>query len=290
MAKASQRLTQRERQCRQVARDKAKRKRMGALMLRVRIAGAVVLAACLVTAGAWEYFGHGVSRTTQAALDRVYQATGRLGYTVQALYLDGRGRTPLAEVEQAIAVNTGDPIFGVSLSDIRGRLEALPTVKRAEVARALPNTISVRLIERQPVAVWQHGGKLSLIDDEGVTMNDLALADYPDLPLVLGEGAPKRVTEALNLWDAQPALKPLVMAMTRVGDRRWNVRMKNGTEVKLPEENASAAWAKLAQLQHEQKLLERAVRSVDMREQGRMFLKLVPVQPPALDKATARET
>jgi hypothetical protein len=44
---------------------------------------------------------------------------------------------------------------------------------------------------------------------------------------------------------AEPALAKRFVAAVYVGERRWNVRLSPGIEVKLPEENPAAAWKTL---------------------------------------------
>lgn len=277
-------LTKRERECKRIAREKAVRKHMSVWWRRACYAGMGVAGCAVIGLSAWEYFDKGISRTAERIVDGGYQLTARAGFSVTSMYLEGRSRTPIADVNFALGVKRGDPILGLPLEDIRARLEALPTVKFAAIERALPGTIHVRLEEREPVAVWQHDGQLSLIDDEGKAMNDLALADFPELPLVIGAGAPKHVTEVLALLAAEPTIAPQVAAALRVSDRRWNMRLKNGIEVKLPEENARDAWTRVAQLERSQGILTRGVKSVDLRQPGRTVVKL----PAAA--ATAKET
>jgi len=56
---------------------------------------------------------------------------------------------------------------------LKARLEAMPWVREAEIERLLPDTIFVRLDERQPLAFWQRQGKLVLIDRDGYEIYDL---------------------------------------------------------------------------------------------------------------------
>lgn len=283
-------LTQRERQCKKVAREKAARKLLYGCWLRVRFGLGAAVLGLVLAAGVWECGWGGVTRAAETATQRVWKMTARAGFTVQTMYLEGRARTPLKDVQTALAIRKGQPILALPLEEARTRLEALPTVKYASIERALPGTLYVKLIERDPVALWQHGGKLSLIDDEGTAMNDLELKDYQGLPVVTGEGAPGHVGEVLALLSAQPELRDKVEAAMRMGDRRWNLRLRGGIEIKLPERGALEAWNRVAQLEREQKLLGRAVRSVDLRAPDRMYIRLAPNMVPTASPVSSRET
>jgi cell division protein FtsQ len=76
-----------------------------------------------------------------------------------------------------------------------------------------------------------------------------------------------------------------VVAVTRVGDRRWNVHLDNRVEVWLPERDVLAAWRLLAEKAREDALLERAVTVIDLRFlPERLRLRLDP------DALEARQT
>lgn len=288
--KEAPQLTQRERESLKASHDKAARKKREALMRRVRWVSAGIGGVAGIAASLWLWLGGGFAELYDGAASAFYRRTAAMGYTVQATYLEGRSRTPMAEVTEALGFRKGDPILKLSLSEMRERLEAIPTVKEAAVERALPHSLHIRIIEREPVAIWQHEGKQALIDEEGAVMNDRSLAEYASLPLVVGEGAPKHVKEALALIAQEAELKPLVSAMVRVGDRRWNVKLKQGIEVKLPQDGADKAWQKIAKMQREQQLLMRDIRAIDLREGERTTIRLSPVPAPLPGPASARET
>ncbi len=140
----------------------------------------------------------------------------------------------------------------------------------------------IRIEEREPVAIWQYKGKKSLIDDKGVVMGGLDIRPYKSLPLIVGEGAPQNVEKLIELLKSQPELAKRFTAAVWVGDRRWNMKLKpkleeagaEDIEVQLPEEEALAAWKKLADLQQKEKLLDRDVKVIDLRIEGRLFIKL----------------
>lgn len=283
-------LTQRERQCIKVAREKALRKSVHVCWTRVRIVLGAALVGLVVSAGVWEYWAQGVSRSAEQTITGMWRLTARAGYKLQTVYLDGRSRTSVKEVDSALDIKKGSPILALPLDELRAKLEALPTVKHAAIERALPGSLYVHLVERDPVAIWQNEGKLALIDDEGTVMNDLDLDDYRELPLVIGKGAPAHVKEALELLAAQKTLAPKVTAVVRVGERRWNMLLSGGVEVKLPEKNPLEAWERVATMAEEDKLLNRAIRSVDLREPTRMYIRLAPQAVPDSAPVSARAT
>lgn len=290
MGKRDDSLTPRQRQSQQIMRDKAAKKRRKIIMRKVFLIGGGVLGVLLLSGGTWAWKSGAAARAAQAVSNSAYGLTAKAGFSLQSLYLEGRNRTSMESIEKALGVKKGDPILQLSIIELRQRLESIESVKFAAVERALPGTLYVRIVEREPVALWQHEGKIALVDDNGIVMNGIDSTPYRKLPLIIGDGAPKHVGELIALLTSQPGLTKHFVAATWVGDRRWNVRLTGNLDVKLPENGATDAWKRLADLQSKQQLLERDIKEIDLRLEGRMFIKLAPEDMPGKPARNARET
>ena len=282
-------LTARQRQSQQIMRQKAAMKKRQAFMRKLRI-GLLVAGVVVALAGsAWGWKVGVVGRVVTAASDAFYNMTARAGFSVQAMYLEGRNRTPMSEIDAALGIKKGAPILRLSLDEARANLEKIESVRFAAVERALPGALYVRIVEREPVAMWQHQGKMALVDDNGVVMNGLDVEPYKNLPLIVGDDAPNHVAELMDILAQAPELAKRFSSAIRMGGRRWNIRLAGNVEIKLPEEAPAQAWKRLAELQTKEQLLDRDVKVIDLRVEDRLFIKLAPdVQP---QKAgNARET
>ena len=235
--------------------------------------------------------GGGVVLARQGALprlagsfgDAMLSASGTLGLKVRQILVEGRARVPAPTVMANLGVHRGMPILGVGVGELRARLEAIPWIESAIVERRLPDTIFVRLVERQPLALWQHNGRFSVIDAKGVVVQD-EVGEFANLPIVVGEDAPAHAESLLLLLATEPDLQKRVTAAIRVGGRRWNLKLDNGIDVRLPEEDAASAWSRLAALERENKLLSRDVVAVDLRLPDRLIVRVgadaAPAAPP----------
>ncbi len=164
------------------------------------------------------------------------------------------------------------PFFDVA--EARARLEADPLVKQASVRKLYPNRIVIDIVERTPYAVWQKDGDVHAIAADGAPIDEVSDGRYADLPFVVGEGANERVREFVALLQAMDELQPRVEAGVLVDQRRWNLRLKSGVDVKLPEDNPESAIADLLRLERQSRILERDVLAVDLRVPGRVFVRL----------------
>ena len=164
------------------------------------------------------------------------------------------------------------PFFDVA--EAKARLEADPLIKQASVRKLYPNQVVIEIVERTPYAVWQKDGDVSAIAADGAPIDEVADGRYADLPFVVGEGANGRVREYVQLLDAMAELKPRVEAGVLVGQRRWNLRLRSGVDVKLPENNPQAAIAELLSLQRQSRILDKDMLALDFRVPGRVFVRL----------------
>lgn len=221
-------------------------------------------------------------RDVTAALGGLGEATG---LQVNAVILEGRRNTPRDMIVAALGVSRGDPILDFSPEGARQRLETIAWVQRAHVERHLPSTIVVRIEERQPFAIWQNSGRFVIIDAAGKVVATERLDQFGSLPLLVGPGA-DTAGAALHAEIARHAeIRQRVQAMVRVQERRWNLRLHNGTDVLLPEGAEKAALDRLAELQQEARLLDRPLAAIDLRLPDRLVLRPTrqaePAEPPA---------
>lgn len=233
----------------------------------------------LVLIGFVGLYGLSVGGHVQAARDAVAEQANQLlalsGFSIQDVRVTGRAHTRKDDLLAAVGVERDDPIFGFDTETARQRIERLGWVDTATVTRLLPDTIRIEIAEREPFALWQRGGELSLIDAAGRPITDEGVQDFAHLPFIVGFGAPREAPALLKLMRAeQPQLLQRVRAFVRVGDRRWNLRLENGVDVKLPETGVSAALATLVAHDTKHRILSRDIVAVDLRLPDRVSVEL----------------
>lgn len=211
------------------------------------------------------------------------------GLVVQEVVLEGQQNAPVALVREAIAVRRGDPILGFDPHAAKERLEMIAWVERAHVERHLSGTIRVRLEERRPFAFWQRDGRISVIDREGRVVATENIGQFGRLPLVVGAGAERVAGPMIDLVLATPVVMERTHALVRISERRWNLRLRNGTDVLLPEGQEAAALARLAELHQRQNLMDRPLAAIDLRLPDKLVLRTQqPGQPATPDPNVQR--
>ncbi len=223
---------------------------------------------------------------------RAWQATARAaaqaGFEVRHVDVHGVATGPRLAVIAAALEGPTNSMLLVDLAAARARLLALPWVADASVARRLPDTMIVDVVERRPVALWQFRHRLAAIDRTGVPLTGDRLERFSALPLVVGADANRHVAELLGLLAAAPRLAAEVDAATFVGTRRWDLRFRSGETLVLPEGAAApTALARFDALDRKTGLIGHGYTRFDLRVPGQMTVRVAaPVKPPA--KAPAR--
>lgn len=277
------------------ARNSAKKKRKGddagfewraavdALLQRLRTGAALALGAAAIVGAiafvvmwAGGYLGSFADGVAGAAGDGARSA----GYEVARVTIVGRKETDPVDIEEAIGPLVGASILSVDLDSIRNRVEALGWVEAAAVRRLLPDTVQVSIRERTPSAVWQNKGALHLIDRSGVIIRPVFGPEYANLPLIVGAGAPEAASEILPALARRPALMERATALTRVSKRRWDVRLRSGADLKLPEEGVGRALDTLERLQDTQALLDQPLEYINLLDPDRMVVRRKGEQAP----------
>ncbi len=201
-------------------------------------------------------------------------AARAFGFGVDVVTVSGATHMNEKRILSIAGISARNSLPFFDAASARARLEADPLVKQASVRKLYPNQIVVEIVERTPYGVWQKDGQVHAIAADGAWIDDVTDGRYIDLPFVVGEGANVRVREFTVLLDAMEELRPRVAAGILVGQRNWDLKLKSGVEVKLPEDDPKAAIATLLRLQRQSRLLDRDVLALDLRTPGRMFVRL----------------
>ena len=254
---------------------------------RRRLLSLGIAAAVLAPLGGGGFAAHRLGwdmRALETLSSQALALSAKTGLAIADIEVEGRHRTSAESILAALGVGRGTPILALSPARAKARLETIPWVRSAAVERRLPDTLYVRIVERRPLALWQHNGKFELVDREGAVLPVPRLDEFAGLVVLVGEDAPKEGAGLVEMLASEAELAHRVAAAVRVGGRRWNLHLDNGIDIQLPEENPTAAWHELARLDRTDGLLEREVRRVDFRLPDRLVVQTPPAKTPSAKK------
>lgn len=197
-----------------------------------------------------------------------------LGFAIGDVQVSGVVDVNPTELMQIAGIDPRGSLPFFDAARARERLMAVPLIKEATVRKLYPNALSITVVEREPYALWQNHGEVFVVAADGTPIERFGDLRFARLPMVVGEGANKKAGAFVKLLEAAPDLRSRVRAGILVGERRWTVKFDNGVDVRLPEEHAPRAFARLSALVREQKILDRDILAIDLRMPDRVVLRL----------------
>jgi cell division protein FtsQ len=197
-----------------------------------------------------------------------------VGFRITTVIINGRKQLSQDEVLAIGGINGRSSLLFLDAATVRDRLKANPWIADATILKLYPGQLQIDIVERTAFALWQQDGQLSLIADDGAVLEPYVSRRFFTLPLVVGKGAATRAKDFLALLDRYPQVRSVTKAAVLVGERRWNLRLKDDLDVRLPENDVGNALAALSKLDKEDKLFSRDIVAIDMRLPDRLTVQL----------------
>ena len=191
--------------------------------------------------------------------------TGNAGLNLQIIEVEGRANIPSDVLLEVSQLRRGQPLYSIDLNTLHERLSAIGWVEHVTVERRMPSTIYIELQERVPVALIQTRAGHELIDQSGAIITGADAEDFTHLTVVSGKGAATQAGPMLDLLRTEPELFANVWAISLQSGRRWDVHLRNGINVRLPEVDPRTAWSRLAMMDHSKNITRRDLAVIDLR-------------------------
>ena len=254
---------------------------------RVGIAATVLMLLGSVALGVVK--GDHLEELTEFVSDTRNAAANAAGFRIASVTLNGRKQLTQDEILAIGGVNGRSSLLFLDAATVRDRLKANPWIADANVLKLYPDRLQIEVTERKAFALWQQDGRLAVVADDGAVLENYVSSRFTTLPLVVGKGADTRARDFLALLDRYPQVRAVTRAAILVGERRWNLRLKDGVDVRLPENDVGNALAMLSQLDKEDHLFSKDIVAIDMRLSDRLTVRLSEDAAKARDELFAKE-
>jgi cell division septal protein FtsQ len=250
-----------------VARLRRNQRRIHAQRLLVILRGAG-LAAALVAGGVWAY--------------RHTQSNER--FAVRTIEIDGAVHTPREALDRVTQEYVGLNLFQIDIARVQRDLGHLGWVRRIDIEKNLPDTLRIKISERQPVALVRNGDRLLYVDEEGHPFAELtASVGDSDLPLISDASGAELIRTVTLLRELRAGDRELYSRVSEV----WPIPPRGfalydrqiGAVVYANDEDVVAKWRNLyAVLRAEN---NPKIEYADLRFADRVIVKISDAVPPA---------
>ena len=245
---------------------------------------AIVAGVVVLTLVAGLATGHRAQKIVEAVGSGVDHGFAHMGLKVDKLTVEGASPAAEADIARASGVYRDQPLMGLDLQQVRRNVEQVGWVKSAKVVRLFPDTVVIAVTQRQTLAVWQHAGHTVVVDNDGAVIAEADPGSFPDLPLIVGEGANDSAATILPILHAHPNVARRLEALVRVDGRRWDLRTRDGGIIQLPAIGEDSALIQLDQLDQKSRILELGFERIDLRDPELVAVRprgSSPAEPPA---------
>ena len=199
--------------------------------------------------------------------------TVALGFTIKKVHVIGASPPSQQDILRAANLQEGAPILDLDLSAVRAGVERVGWVKQVKIIRLLPDTMVISVVERPRMAVWQDQGVTKVLDAQGKVILEASPAAFANLPLIVGAGADTAAPSLVPLIMSRPRLASRLEAMVRVDQRRWDLKLKDGSLIQLPAFGEAAALSQLDRLDQTSRILELGLARLDLRDPSMLVVR-----------------
>lgn len=183
------------------------------------------------------------------------------------------GKIDRAAIATAAGIRARTPTYGVKLDDALNRIMAIPDVQSAGVRRTASGNLAIRVELRTVVAYWTDGTHFYPLARDGAVINR-PLTDMPHDAVLFRGLLPTDVATVVKDVKQFPKILANVSYLEWTSARRWNLVMRGGMIVMLPENDIAAALANLTTLDAKGNILGRDIRILDLRDDARTFVRV----------------
>jgi cell division protein FtsQ len=217
--------------------------------------------------------------------DLADRAANGAGFGIAEIALAGQQEVTRADILAQAGITERSSLLFLDAARMRARLMTNPWIAEATVLKLYPSRLAIEIKERKPFALWQKDGQVALIAADGNVLEAAVPERFASLPQVVGQGAERVAGDFLAVLARYPDIARGVEAAVLVAERRWNLHLKTGVEVLLPERDTERALTTLVDLDRTKKLLSRDIVLVDLRLPDRVAVRQSDAAAAARDEA-----
>ena len=196
-------------------------------------------------------------------------------FKIKDIKIAGTEKTNPHELKKILSSNISN-LITFDKDHAKSLLEEVGWVKRANIKKIYPNTLSINIIESDPFAIFYKNQDIFLIDIDGQIISpNPDINKYESLLTVRGDKAEIKLSEIIKEININfPEVRNKVNGLEFVDKRRWNLFLSNDLLVKLPDTEINESLKNLKKLFDDKQILDSNIIEVDLRIKGRAIIKV----------------
>ena len=174
-------------------------------------------------------------------------------------------------IEQLKLKKTNSILF-INLDNLKKQIKKFNLIETVHIERVLPNTLNIKLTEKTPIGIMQENNIYKLITKDGSILTTNNLQKFNQLPIFIGKEVEKSAKDILNLLT-KVNFKEEIWSISLINERRWNLNLKKGVTILLPEKNIVKALNLINDIEESYKILDGNFLEIDLRNDKQIIFK-----------------
>ena len=211
----------------------------------------------------------------EVAFDLYRKVIERPEFMLDALSIEGASDILNAEIREVLGLHFPISSFDLDLAELHKKVLSLPPVNIAEAHIKGGGILHIKVSEKTPALLLKKETGFHVLSEHGEYIRSLSSRKhFSDLPVITGEGAENAATQATAIFKSIYMKLDQIRGLVFVGQRRWNIIMKTGQVVMLPENDPEQAIQKILLLDKTEQILSRQIAVFDFRLLSRITLRV----------------
>jgi len=197
------------------------------------------------------------------------------GFKIENVLVTGTLNLSDNYIKDIIEIHNDGSIFNIDLSSIYNKIKQNSWVKEVSIERVLPNIIKIKIIENEPIAIWQNKKDNKLITANGDIIFDGNVNDFKnDFPIIKGKKSLENIFYILKILKTNQNFSKNIWSLTFINERRWDLHFNQGLVVRLPSKDIKKAWKKIIKLHKNYNVLNLRLTEIDLRNPKQIIGKI----------------
>lgn len=191
-------------------------------------------------------------------------------YSVNNIDITGRERSSKDKLSKILSLYENKSLLSLNLLKIQNDIEKIAWIKDVIVRRIFPKTLSIKIEEYKPLAVWERGKEQYILDEYGYAIERISSNEFQNYFKIKGMGADRKLKNLIDNLKNFEDIYIQIEHASLVSNRRWDLYYKNGVRILLPENNISESLNLLDSYIKKNRLIEKGHRKIDLRVDGKI--------------------
>ncbi len=197
------------------------------------------------------------------------------GFKIENVLITGTLNLSDNYIKDIVEIYNDGSIFNIDLSSIYNKIKENSWVKEVSIERVLPNIIKIKIIENQPIAIWQNKKDNKLIAANGHIIFHGNVNDFKnDFPIIKGKKSVENIFSILKILETNQNFSKNIWSLTFINERRWDLHFNQGLVVRLPSKDIKTAWQKIIKLHKNYNVLNLRLTEIDLRNPKQILGKI----------------